>query len=90
MEISSELGKGTMVHLWLPRAKREDVPKTREPSLTVASVNGSRGSRVLLVHDDSLDSMNIAYMLMDLGHSVLESPPDRTRYRFWKRMRNLM
>jgi CheY-like chemotaxis protein len=29
---------------------------------------------VLLVDDDSLVSMNTAYMLMDLGHSVLEAP----------------
>ena len=30
--------------------------------------------RILLVDDDSLVSMNTAYMLMDLGHSVLEAP----------------
>jgi CheY-like chemotaxis protein len=29
---------------------------------------------VLLVDDDTLVSMNTAYMLMDLGHSVLEAP----------------
>ncbi len=29
---------------------------------------------MLLVDDDSLVSMNTAYMLMDLGHSVLEAP----------------
>src|SRR4029078_10897041 len=33
-----------------------------------------RKLRVLLVDDDSLVSMNTAYMLMDLGHSVLEAP----------------
>ena len=33
----------------------------------------SRKLRVLLVDDDSLVSMNTAYMLMDLGHSVLEA-----------------
>lgn len=29
--------------------------------------------RILLVDDDALVSMNTAYMLMDLGHSVLEA-----------------
>ena len=32
-----------------------------------------RQLRILLVDDDSLVSMNTAYMLMDLGHSVLEA-----------------
>ena len=31
-------------------------------------------NRILLVDDDSLVSMNSAYMLMDLGHSVTEAP----------------
>jgi CheY-like chemotaxis protein len=38
------------------------------------SVEMSRQLRILLVDDDSLVSMNTAYMLMDLGHSVLEAP----------------
>jgi len=34
----------------------------------------SRKLRILLVDDDALVSMNSAYMLMDLGHSVMEAP----------------
>jgi CheY-like chemotaxis protein len=72
--IESQLGKGTVVHLWLPRARREDLPKVAiETSPPLAGL-GRRQLRILLVDDDSLVSMNTAYMLMDLGHSVLEAP----------------
>jgi CheY-like chemotaxis protein len=42
--------------------------------MPAAAETASRKLRVLLVDDDSLVSMNTAYMLMDLGHSVLEAP----------------
>jgi CheY-like chemotaxis protein/two-component sensor histidine kinase len=74
MEISSQVGKGTVVHLWLPRARHEDVMRVSEQTSAPVSIDGRRGSRILLVDDDSLVSMNTAYMLMDLGHSVLEAP----------------
>ena len=74
MHISSQTGKGTVVSLWLPRARREDVRQLPEqpPKLTLERRKG--GSRILLVDDDLLVSMNTAYMLIDLGHTVLESP----------------
>jgi PAS domain S-box-containing protein len=73
MQISSQLGKGTVIDLWLPRARREDVRDLPEHPVAI-SAEENRGSRILLVDDDSLVSMNTAFMLMDLGHSVLESP----------------
>jgi PAS domain S-box-containing protein len=72
MQISSQVGKGTVVSLWLPQARREEVRRVREQASKPSLENTSRGSRILLVDDDSLVSMNTAYMLMDLGHSVLE------------------
>jgi CheY-like chemotaxis protein len=74
MHISSQLGKGTVVTLWLPRARQEDVPQMPASQMPPAAEIASRKLRVLLVDDDSLVSMNTAYMLMDLGHSVLEAP----------------
>jgi CheY-like chemotaxis protein/two-component sensor histidine kinase len=74
MKISSEIGKGTVVSLWLPRAQLEDVRRTPKLTTTVIATEGGRGSRILVVDDDSLVSMNTAYMLADLGHSVLEAP----------------
>jgi PAS domain S-box-containing protein len=73
MQISSAPGKGTVVTLWLPRARTEDAA---QPSATLSAPgihDASRKLRILLVDDDVLVSMNSAYMLMDLGHSVLEA-----------------
>ncbi len=73
MQISSQEGTGTVVSLWLPCARREDVRTVPEHAPNLSVQPRSRGSRILLVDDDSLVSMNTAYMLMDLGHSVLEA-----------------
>jgi CheY-like chemotaxis protein len=73
MHITSKQGSGTGVHLWLPRARHEDIPVADEPVIAALSHGKSRGLRILLVDDDSLVSMNTAYMLMDLGHSVMEA-----------------
>jgi CheY-like chemotaxis protein len=70
--VASQPGKGTTINLWLPRARREDV-KEHEAPVQPTIEDRKRGARVLLVDDDSLVSMNTAYMLMDLGHSVLEA-----------------
>lgn len=74
MEITSQLGKGTVVTLWLPRARQEDVPDAISTRMAPTTEAAIRKLRVLLVDDDSLVRMNTAYVLMDLGHSVLEAP----------------
>lgn len=74
MHIASALGKGTVVSLWLPRAQPEEVGISDDLPNQVPNEEGRRGLRILLVDDDSLVSMNTAYMLLDLGHSVLEAP----------------
>jgi PAS domain S-box-containing protein len=71
MRISSELGKGTTVTLWLPRARESlKTPNTRPE---VSQPAEARSLRVLLVDDDILVSMGAADMLLDLGHSVTEA-----------------
>jgi signal transduction histidine kinase/CheY-like chemotaxis protein len=72
VHITSQQGKGTVVHLWLPRAERADV-KTIGPPVTSPVQDAAVGSRVLLVDDDPLVSMGTADMLIDLGHSVVEA-----------------
>ena len=72
VHITSKPGKGTVVHLWLPRAEHAEVKKITLPPEQTAE-DGIGGSRVLLVDDDPLVSMNTAEMLMDLGHSVTEA-----------------
>lgn len=66
MEIFSQLGKGTVVELWLPCARRQDVRAVDEITPKPSAENTSRGSRILLVDDDLLVSMNTAYMLMEM------------------------
>jgi PAS domain S-box-containing protein len=73
MQISSALGKGTAVTLWLPPARTEDVAQPSATLSTPGIEDACRKLRVLLVDDDALVSMNSAYMLMDLGHSVMEA-----------------
>jgi PAS domain S-box-containing protein len=71
MRIKSELGKGTKVTLWLPRA-RESL-KALNTGTEVSHPAETRSLRVLLVDDDILVSMGAADMLLDLGHSVTEA-----------------
>ena len=52
MHISSQLGKGTVVTLWLPRARPEDVPRAPEPQTAPSTEFASRELRILLVDDD--------------------------------------
>ena len=73
MHISSQLGKGTIVTLWLPRAKEGDVTHASAQGNMPAPAITGRKLKVLLVDDDSLVSMNTANMLIDLGHSALEA-----------------
>jgi PAS domain S-box-containing protein len=74
MHISSELGKGTVVTLWLPCARKEDVPQTLRHQVSPPPKGLARSLRVLLVEDDLLVSMSTADMLTDLGHDVFEVP----------------
>jgi signal transduction histidine kinase len=73
MDISSQLGKGTVVTLWLPRARQEDVVQAAVPQAAPSTESASRELKILLVDDDFLVSMNTANMLTDLGHSVVEA-----------------
>jgi PAS domain S-box-containing protein len=72
MDVISELGKGTIVTLWLPQARHEVVP-VEPASQATPTLGTGRELRILLVDDDALVSMNTACMLMDLGHSVVEA-----------------
>jgi PAS domain S-box-containing protein len=73
MDVRSHPGIGTTVTLWLRQAREEDVRSVPAPHLWVPEGTEGRQLRILLVDDDALVSMNSAYMLMDLGHSVLEA-----------------
>jgi PAS domain S-box-containing protein len=73
MHISSRVGQGTVVTLWLPNAPREDVVHPQTAPTPPAVNDARRKLQILLVDDDALVSMNTADMLMDLGHNVSEA-----------------
>ena len=73
MHISSQLGKGTVVTLWLPRAKDGDVAHASVQHKMSAPAASGLKLKVLLVDDNSLVSMNTANMLIDLGHTAQEA-----------------
>jgi len=74
MHIASQPGKGTVVTLWLPRGRQEDVAQESGRQIRPPTEIRGRRLRILLVDDDPLVSMNTSNMLVDLGHSVSEAP----------------
>ena len=71
LELASQVGKGTVATLWLPRA---DTPAVQiEAPPTLAMPLAVRSHRILVVDDDPLVAMSTVEMLEDLGHVVLEA-----------------
>jgi signal transduction histidine kinase len=66
MRISSTLGKGTIVELWLPIA--EGVARAVRAPVEPASAGALPCYRVLVVDDEPLVALLTASMLEDLGH----------------------
>jgi CheY-like chemotaxis protein len=73
MRIRSELGRGTVVTIWLPRSKKIHDGGGQYERGGVAEASETGSLRVLLVDDDLFVSMGAADMLLDLGHSVIEA-----------------
>jgi PAS domain S-box-containing protein len=69
LHLSSEVGKGTLVTLWLPVARSVSTPLENLPPRT--SLN--RSIRILVVDDDPLVATSTVDMLEDLGHSVISA-----------------
>jgi hypothetical protein len=72
MHISSRLGKGTFVTLWLPQGGQEDMVQVAERQTAPSAETPRRKLTVLLVDDDSLVSKP-ADMLIDPGPRVMEA-----------------
>jgi signal transduction histidine kinase len=70
MRITSRVGSGTTVELWLPVSERV----AAEVPASTATISGSgRCFRIMVVDDDLLIGAATAAMLEDLGHVVVES-----------------
>jgi len=71
MSISSEVGTGTSVDVWLPLSGVQFVPVNESPD-PISPADLHSGA-VLLVDDEPLIRMSTADMLGDLGYSVTEA-----------------
>jgi signal transduction histidine kinase/DNA-binding response OmpR family regulator len=69
LELSSELGKGTVATLWLPIATMPVA--TIEPEAPQTA--NARAAIILVVDDDPLIAMSTVDMLEDLGHTAIEA-----------------
>ena len=67
LHLSSEVGEGTVVTLWLPVAVGALAPTQNLPRRSSLS----RSIRILVVDDDPLVATSTVDMLEDLGHSVI-------------------
>jgi signal transduction histidine kinase len=70
MRISSKIGAGTAVELWIPVSEFETPSEARPMGTT--RVDDTRACRVLVVDDDPIVAAGTAAMLEDLGHYVIE------------------
>ena len=69
LDLSSEIGKGTIATLWLPIATKAAVA-TAAPAPQTEAV---RAAVILVVDDDPLIAMSTVDMLEDLGHTAIEA-----------------
>jgi PAS domain S-box-containing protein len=72
LRLKSTLGEGTTVTLWLPVAAKDTGSVAPETS-TGQAVRKLNPMTVLAVDDDEIVLINIAEMLKDLGHTVLQA-----------------
>lgn len=73
LNITSKVGAGTNVELWLPQAVGSPTatPREQQPAALAAEDVGARC--ILVVDDDVLVSTGTAAMLEDLGYSVIQA-----------------
>ncbi len=71
VHIDSHAGRGTSVHIYLPRAEAQVA--TSEPVSGVVSAADGINATILLIDDDNAVREVTAAMLRELGHSVLEA-----------------
>ena len=70
MRITSQIGVGTRIELWLPVCA--DTPVGRAPPPSPVLIEEVRACRILVVDDDPIVASGTAAMLEDLGHIATE------------------
>jgi CheY-like chemotaxis protein len=74
VELHSEQGRGTTVHLLLPRASQTEAADEKAPQRPVSSSIAHGTGVVLLVEDEPAIRETTRTFLKDLGYRVLEAP----------------
>jgi PAS domain S-box-containing protein len=73
LRIDSELGQGTIVKLYLPRALQNAV----DLDAAIVETPRGQGETILIVEDDTTVRMVISDALQDLGYNILVAPDAR-------------
>jgi PAS domain S-box-containing protein len=75
IRVSSEVGSGTRVELWLPAAPAAELPPSTRQKPTQADAAPANGQplKILLVDDHDGVRATTAALLEDLGHQVFEA-----------------
>jgi PAS domain S-box-containing protein len=73
LRIESEIGAGTRVEIWLPRATSDGEAQLKEDGKATEIVPAPSALRVLLVDDHAGARITTAALLQDLGHEVVEA-----------------
>ncbi len=73
LKLSSRVGKGTRVDLWIPVAAEAAVSPHAAAPEPAEDGPAARPCTVMVVDDDSLVATGTAAMLEDLGHTVIEA-----------------
>lgn len=73
LRIYSELGQGTTIKLYLPRALQDAI----EPNVPATEISRGQGETILVVEDDITVRLIIANALEELGYNVLVAPDAR-------------
>jgi len=74
IRIDSNLGTGTRVELWLPRATADAGAQRAEDDKLPQIAPAPTALRVLLVDDHAGARVTTAALLQDMGHEVVEAP----------------
>jgi CheY-like chemotaxis protein len=73
LRIRSQPGAGTVVELWLPRAKTAPARVIRSAETAMLQKPFTTPCKVLIVDDDSLVMTGTSAMIQDLGHMPIEA-----------------
>jgi nitrogen-specific signal transduction histidine kinase/CheY-like chemotaxis protein len=81
--ISSQVGKGTTVTIYLPRPRTE--PAHRMGEVPTEQLPHGRGERILVTEDDDGVRTYVSQTLLELGYEVIQAPDGETALRILSR-----